>query len=351
MSSPRKRILVQRPGGYDALRLDHTPIEDPGPDQVQVAVKACGINFADISVRLGLYKAAKGLYPLCPGLEFAGVVRAVGKDVLTFRQGDRVFGATRFGGYASVVNCPPEHLWPLPDHWGFNRGAAFPVAYLTAAHALYQVGNLRPSDLVMVHSAAGGVGTALLHLLKREGNVSIGVVGRSEKALHAREAGAAFVIDKSQQNLWRKAEEISPSGYDLILDAVGPETLRGSYHHLKPGGRLLVYGFASMFSPSGRKNYARLIWRYFRAPRFNPFEMTLSNKTVSGFNLIFLFDEVATFRRMMNDLLTWDRAGHLPATPTTVYRFEEVATAHRDMESGKTVGKLVLVLDEDSSRV
>ena len=93
------------------LRLDHTPIEDPGPGQVQVAVRACGLNFADISVRLGLYKAAQGLYPLCPGLELAGIVRAVGKDVSAFREGDRVFGATRFGGYASVVNCPPgAHL-------------------------------------------------------------------------------------------------------------------------------------------------------------------------------------------------------------------------------------------------
>jgi NADPH:quinone reductase-like Zn-dependent oxidoreductase len=347
MSSPRKRILVQKPGGYEVLRLDHTPIEDPGPGQVQVAIKVCGINFADISVRLGLYKAAEGLYPLCPGLEFAGLVRAVGKDVAAFREGDRVLGVTRFGGYASVVNSPPEHLWAIPENWSFNRGAAFPVVYLTAAHALYQVGNLRPSDLVMVHSAAGGVGTALLHLLKKEGNVSVGVVGRSEKVRAAREAGASCVIDKSRENLWQRAEEISPPGYDLILDAVGPATLRGSYRHLKPGGRLLVYGFASMFSPSGRKNYPSLIWRYFRTPRFNPFDMTLSNKTVSGFNLIFLFDKVEIFRKMMNDLLTWDREGLLPAMPTTVYAFEEVAAAHRAMESGKTMGKLVLVLDED----
>jgi NADPH:quinone reductase-like Zn-dependent oxidoreductase len=350
MSFPRKRILVQRPGGHEVLCLDHTPIEDPGPGQVQVAVEACGINFADISVRLGLYKAAEGLYPLCPGLELAGLVRAVGKDVVAFREGDRVFGVTRFGGYASVINCPPEHLWTMPAHWGFNRGAAFPVAYLTAAHALYQVGNLRPSDLVMVHSAAGGVGTALLQLLRKEENVSVGVVGRSEKVHAAREAGASYVIDKSRENLWRRAEEISPSGYDLILDAVGPTTLRGSYRHLKPGGRLLVYGFASMFSPSGRKNYPRLIWRYFRTPRFNPFEMTLSNRSVGGFNLIFLFEKVAIFRQMMNELLTWDEAGHLPTMPTTVYAFEEVAAAHRAMESGKTMGKLILVLDEDPCR-
>lgn len=342
--------MVQRPGGYEGLRLDHTPIDDPGPGQVQVAVRACGINFADVSVRLGLYKAAEGLYPLCPGLELAGIVRAVGKDVAAFREGDRVFGATRFGGYASVVNCPPEHLWTMPARWGFNRGATFPVAYLTAAHALYQVGNLRPADLVMVHSAAGGVGTALLHLLKKEKNVSVGVVGRSEKVHAAREAGATYVIDRGRENLWQRAAEISPSGYDLILDAVGYATLRGSYRHLKPGGRLLVYGFASMFSPSGRKNYLSLIWRYFRTPRFNPFDLTLSNKTVSGFNLIFLFEKAAVFRERMNDLLTWDREGLLPTMPTTVYAFEEVAAAHRAMESGKTMGKLVLAVDEGPCR-
>ena len=337
-----KQIIVKRPGGHQALTIEQIAASPPGPAQVQVHVKACGINFADIAVRLGLYGAAKGLYPLCPGLEFAGVVREVGEGVSRFKPGQHVFGATRFGGYCTLINCPQEHLWPMPEEWAIEKGATFPVAYLTAYYALYQVGHLKVSDKVLVHSAAGGVGTALLHLLRLNGNFSVGVVGAPEKVSAARKAGADHVIDKSSSDLWKKAEEISPEGYDIVLDANGATTLMGSFDHLRPMGRLLIYGFASMFSPSGKKNIPKLLWYYLKTPRFSPFDLTSNNKTVAGFNLIYLFDQTDLFRQIMDKLLRWDAKGLLPPMPITAYPFEEVARAHKDLESGKTVGKLVL---------
>jgi len=347
MATSRQRIMVEKPGSYRAFRFDDTPIEDPEPDEIQVEVRACGINFADISIRLGLYAAAKGLYPLCPGLEFAGVARRTGEKIRDFQPGDRVFGVSRFGAYTTAINCPSQHLWPLPATWDFARGATFPVAYLTAYYALYHVGHLQKSDVVLVHSAAGGVGSAVVHLLKINGNVSVGVVGRPAKREAAKEAGASHVIDKSSEDLWKEAEKISPQGYDVILDANGASTLRDSYRHLRPTGRLLVYGFASMFSPSGRKNYPKLIWDYLRTPRFSPFDLTGSNKTISGFNVIYLFDRVAQFRKIMDTLLHWDSEGLLPPMPVTKFPFRHVAGAHRSMESGRTVGKLVLLIDEE----
>jgi NADPH:quinone reductase-like Zn-dependent oxidoreductase len=343
MSSPRKRILIKKPGGYSGLLMDETPIEDPGPQEVQVQVRACGINFADISVRLGLYAAARGLYPLCPGLEYAGIVKSTGTRTTGFQPGNRVFGATRFGGYTTVINTAPEQLWHLPDHWNFSRGAAFPVAYLTAYYALHHVGHLHPDDKVLVHSAAGGVGTALLHLLRINGNQSVGVVGRSEKRGFAANAGASFVIDKTRKSLWRSAEDLSPDGYDIILDANGASTLKASYGHLKPAGRLLIYGFASMFSPTGKKNYLKLIWYYLKTPRFNPFHLTGLNRTISGFNLIYLFEKKTLFGEIMETLLRMDREGQLMEMPIKSYVFENVAAAHKAMESGNTVGKLVLL--------
>jgi len=343
MTSGRKRILIKKPGGYSELLTDDTPIEDPGPGEIQVQVKACGINFADISVRLGLYAAARGLYPLCPGLEYAGIVKRIGSKTTGFQPGDRVFGATRFGGYTTAINTTPEQMWRLPDHWDFSRGAAFPVAYLTAYYALHHVAHLQPHERVLVHSAAGGVGTALLHLLKSNANPAVGVVGRGEKVNVAVNAGASFVIDKTRDSLWKSAEEFSPEGYDIILDANGASTLKGSYGHLKPAGRLLIYGFASMFSPTGKKNYSKLIWYYFKTPRFNPFHLTGENRTISGFNLIYLFEKESLFRKIMMALLKMDEERRLPEMPLTTYPFEDVAAAHKAMESGKTVGKLVLL--------
>jgi NADPH:quinone reductase-like Zn-dependent oxidoreductase len=295
-------------------------------------------------MRLGLYRAAKGSYPLCPGLEFAGVVRQSGPGVEGYKPGDKVFGACRFGGYTTAINSPAEHLWPLPEAWDFEKGATFPVAYLTAYYALHHVGQLKESDRVLVHSAAGGVGTALLHLLKLNANMSVGVVGLSNKVDAGKGSGATFVIDKSTQDLWKKAEELSPEGYDLILDANGASTLKDSYRHLKPAGRLLIYGFASMFSRSGRKNYPKLIWYYLKTPRFNPFDLTGSNKTISGFNLIYLFDRVDLFRSIMETLIRWDTEGLLPLAPITTFPFEDVVSAHKAIESGRSVGKLVLVV-------
>ena len=344
MPSSRKRIIVNRPGGYGVFRFDETPIDDPLPGETQVEVKACGINFADIAIRLGLYAAAKGSYPLCPGLEFAGLVRQTGSKTEGFNPGDRVFGATRFGACTTAINSPSNQLFKLPKSWDFKRGAAFPVVYLTAYYALHHVGHLKKSDQVLVHSASGGVGTALLHLLKINNNMSVGVVGRSEKIPFAKEAGAAYVIDKSTEDLWSKAEEIDPEGYDLILDANGVSTLKGSYHHLRPAGRLLIYGFASMFSRSGRKNRLKLVRDYFRTPRFNPFDLTGSNKTISGFNLIYLFEKADLFRNIMDTLLKWDSEGLIPPMPITAFAFEDVVEAHRAMESGNSVGKLVLVV-------
>lgn len=344
MSYPRKRIIVDKPGSYDTFRYDEIPIHDPGPGEVQVEVKACGINFADVSVRLGLYRAARDLYPLCPGLEFAGVVKATGPGVEGFTPGNRVFGACRFGGYTTAINSPAEHLWPLPEAWSFERGATFPVAYLTAYYALHHVGHVRESDRVLIHSAAGGVGIALLHLLKMNGNMSVGVVGHSDKVDVAKEAGSTFVIDKGTQDLWQKAEELSPEGYDIILDANGASTLKGSYDHLAPAGRLLIYGFASMFSHSGRKNILKLLWYYLKTPRFNPFDLTGANKTISGFNLIYLFDKVNLFRDFMQTLLIYDTEGQLPLAPITTFPFEDVVSAHKAIESGRSVGKLVLVV-------
>ena len=334
--------MIEKPGSYGVLGIDETSLKEPGPEEVQVQIRACGINFADICVRLGLYEAARGSYPICPGLEFSGVVSRTGKKIQILKPGDKVFGASRFGAYTTVLNTVPEMLWPLPDRWDFIRGATFPVAYLTAWYGLYETGHLKKTDTVLVHSAAGGVGTAMIQLLKANGNRTVGVVGRSEKASAVMTTGATHLIDKQNMDLWKEAERLSPDGYDMIADANGVSTLKASYKHLRPGGRLLIYGFASMLSHTGRKNLPKLIWNYFRTPRFNPFDMTGSNKTVSGFNLIYLFDKVSLFREIMDRLLRWDEQKMLPPMPITTFPFQRAADAHRAMESGLSVGKLVL---------
>jgi NADPH:quinone reductase-like Zn-dependent oxidoreductase len=344
MPYERKRILIEKPRGYGNLRMDHSPIADPSADETQVEIRACGINFADTIVRRGLYAAAKGRYPICPGFEFSGVVKELGIREADFQRGDRVFGVTRFGGYSTIINSPSQFLWRLPEHWDFAKGATFPVVYLTAYYALFHAGNLSGNDSVLVHSAAGGVGTALLHLLKANGNRTVGVVSHPEKVAIAQRSGATAGINKRFQDLWKTSRRLHPEGYDLILDANGASTLADSYKHLRPRGRLVVYGFASMLSRKGGTNYPKLLWTYLRTPRFNPLDLTLNNKTVAGFNLVFLFDKIDLFRQIMKGLLRLDTEGLLPDIPVKAYPFNEVLTAHKEIESGKSIGKLALIV-------
>jgi NADPH:quinone reductase-like Zn-dependent oxidoreductase len=162
-----------------------------------------------------------------------------------------------------------------------------------------------------------------------------------------RSLGADHVIDKSAEDLWKAAERISPEGYEVIADANGVETLKQSYAHLAPTGKLVVYGFATMFdrNPSrGRFSWLKLAIGWLRTPRFDPLRMTNENRSVLAFNLSFLFPRADILSQGMEELAAEVAAGRLKAPPVTPFPFAAVADAHRALESGKTTGKLVLTV-------
>ena len=336
-------VIVEKYGSYDRLKVKDFHIEDPTGRFIQVEVMACGINFADICVRLGVYSAAKGMESVCPGLEFAGIVKQSGESASHFKPGDRVFGVCRFGGYSTVINIPEEQLWHLPAKWSFAEGATFPVAYLTAFHAMHNIGGIRKGETALVHSAAGGVGMALLQLLRANNNTSVGIVGNTDKTAKAHKAGASYVIDKSSVSLWAEADRLQPDGYDIIFDPNGISTLKQSYIRLKPGGRLIIYGFASMLG-QGHINKIKLIWDWLRTPRFSPFNLTTENRSVCGLNLIYLFDKVSFFRSNMELLLAKEKTGAISPIPITEFPFLKASEAHHYMESGKSFGKIALII-------
>lgn len=341
-----QKVVIHKAGSYERLRLESVLVPPPGPGEVQIDVRASGVNYADVIVRMGLYASAKELvgWPITPGFEVAGVVSAVGEGVDDLSAGDRVIGVTLFGGYASALNVPRHQVFALPDDIDFVKGASMPAVFMTAWFALHHLAHPRSGDRVLVHSAAGGVGGSLVQLLKRVGCEVVGVVGSSHKVEAARELGCDHVIDKSAEDLWARAEEISDRGYDVILDANGVATLGGSYDHLRPAGKLVVYGFSTMMPKTGgRPNYLKLAVDYLRTPRFNPLDLTNESKSVLAFNLSYLFDRDDLLAEAMADLADWLKAGEFRPLDTTTYPLSRVADAHRDIESGTTVGKLVLV--------
>jgi NADPH:quinone reductase-like Zn-dependent oxidoreductase len=175
-----------------------------------------------------------------------------------------------------------------------------------------------------------------------------GVVGASHKVETVRELGADHVIDKSREPLWREAEARAPDGYDVVLDANGVATLEDSYAHVAAGGRLVVYGFHSMLPRGrGRPSWPKLAWDFLRTPRFEPLEMTNSNRSVLAFNLSYLFDRVDVLQGALTELFGWVDAGKLRPPKVQHFALSDVAEAHRALESGQTVGKLVLTVEPD----
>jgi NADPH:quinone reductase-like Zn-dependent oxidoreductase len=341
-----RRVVIHRPGGHERLTIESFPVPKPAAGEVVVATEAIGVNYADCVVRMGLYASAKKYvgWPITPGFEFAGTVHAVGEGVTDLEPGARVLGVTRFGGYATHVAVPRHQLFAMPSRLDIFQAAGFPSVFMTAYFGLLELAHPHPGATVLVHSAAGGVGSALLQLGRIAGCRMVGVVGSTHKVEAARAMGAEVVIDKSQEDLWKAAERAAPGGYDVVLDANGVSTLRQSYEHLAQTGRLVIYGFHSMLPrQGGRPSWLKLAWDWLRTPRFDPLSMTGDNKSVLAFNLSYLFEKRELLEEPMRRMLTWVEEGRITPLPVTRFELGRVADAHRALESGTTVGKLVLV--------
>jgi NADPH:quinone reductase-like Zn-dependent oxidoreductase len=299
------------------------------------------VNYADICVRWGVYESARRLvgWPITPGFEYAGRVEEIGRGVEHLKTGDPVFGVTLFNGYSTHVCASADLVWRKPRALDFEAAAGFLAVHLTAYHGLLQNVVIRPGMTVLVHSAGGGVGSALVQLCKLHDLQVTGVVGASHKIEYVRQLGADAVIDKSRQSLWGEAERLCPDGYDLIFDANGPETLAQSYRHLKATGKLLVYGFHTLLPKrGGRLHSLNAALGLLRMPRFNPLRMTSENKGVVAFNLSFLFGRTDLLHPAVNDLTAWVEAGRIRVPKVRAFPLEDVARAHQALESGETTG-------------
>lgn len=320
----------------------------PAAGEVLVETRAVGVNFADVVVRLGLYESAKKYvgWPITPGFEFSGEVAALGPGagVDDLRVGDRVFGVTRFNGYASQVCVPRGQLFRVPTAMSHAQAATFPTVFLTAYYALREAIRTRPGAKVLVHSGAGGVGLAALQLARADGLSPIAIIGSSHKRDVVLEYGAEHVIDKSTQALWPELERIAPEGVEVVLESNGAETIKQSYSHLKPTGRLIVYGFTGMLSRgSGRANWLKIVWEFLKIPRFHPLEMVDKNRGVIAFNLSYLFEQQYLLTESMTRMLGEVESGAIRPLPVSEFPLADAAEAHRALQSGKTMGKLALI--------
>lgn len=332
-----RAVVITRHGDPSVLQVQQRPDPPaPGPGQLQVAVRAAGVNFADHLARVGLYPDAPKL-PAVVGYEVAGVVAAVGEGVDPARIDEHVLAGTRFGGYAETVNVAANDSVELPESMSFEQGAAVPVNYATAWAALHGYGSLRRGERVLIHAAAGGVGTAAIQFAKAAGAE---VHGTASPAKHDKlaELGVDRAIDYRRDGWWR---DVGP--YDLILDALGGTSLRRSYRLLRPGGRLVGYGVSSLQEGEKRslRRAAPQVLSMLRG--FNLMDQLSDSKAVIGLNMLRLWDDRGTLEPWIAPLTQALHDGIVAPIVHAAVPFDDAASAHRILAARENIGKVVLV--------
>lgn len=326
------------------------------------------MNFADCFTVLGLYDEA-GPAPITPGFEVCGVVESIGSDVTTRAVGDRVIGLKRFSCYATALNVDEAFVRPLRDDWSFAEGASLLAQAFTAWYALCVLGAMpltakeqsrhvtSARRAVLVHSAAGGVGLQLLHMVRHIGGIAVCTVGNEEKAQLLkercgipRERIIVRGVDDAADGLEKVVREralAGEGGLDVVVDSVLGRNFEPGYNLLNTGGRYIVMGVASImprgglsiFRPSGWRNLITLALNFWGRPRLDLAQTIGDNKTVSGFNVSGLFSELELVKRGFKELDQMELPRPLIGRK---FAFEDVREAMVFFQSGKSKGKLVL---------
>jgi NADPH:quinone reductase-like Zn-dependent oxidoreductase len=337
-----RQVVIPRYGTPEVLVPREVPTPSPGDGEVLIAVRAAGVNFADVMARLGLYPDAPKP-PFVVGYEVSGVVEAVGRGVQRVRTADRVLAITRFGGYASHVVVPETFVFASPARLTDTEAAAVPVNYLTALIALYRVANVSAGETVLIHGAGGGVGIAALQLARLRGATIIGLASASKHdALRA--FGIDHVVDYRSEDVAASVQRITGGrGVDVVLDSIGGASFETSYRLLAPLGRLVLLGVSSV-SRGERRNLWHAALAMLRLPRFKPLSLINHNRGVFGINLAHLWDEHAKLTEAMQMLLTEIAAGRLTPVIARTFPLDRAGEAHRFMQARSNIGKVVLTV-------
>jgi NADPH:quinone reductase len=323
-----KALRVHEFGPPESLRLDEVPAPEPGRDEVQVDVRACGVNFADIMVIGGTYQLLPDM-PFVPGKEMAGVVSAVGSEVSSFAVGQRVRAAIEWGAFQEQVCIPARLCHPTPDSMSFEEAAAFNLTYLTAFYALIRRARVQAGETVLVTAAAGGVGTAAIQIASALGARVIAYVGAPAKRSVAEAAGAAEVIDSSQGSLRDRVHALTEGrGADVVVEMVGGDVFESCLRATAWEGRLVTTGFASGTIPVARAGY-----------------LLVKNISVLGLQVTDYRDrEPDGWQAAMYELDELYERGLIRPVVSARYPLQQAAEALAVVKRGETTGKVVLTI-------
>jgi NADPH2:quinone reductase len=323
-----KGIRFYETGGPEVMRWETLEISEPGPGEVRVRHLAVGLNFADIYFRSGLYPAA---LPAGMGVEGAGVVEAVGAGVTDFAEGDRVtYTGSPLGAYSTERVMPAQHLIKLPDAIPFDTAAAMTMRGLTTSYLLRRIATLHEGDTVLLHAAAGGVGLIFTQWAKLLGIRVIGTVSTDAKAAVAVAHGCDHAIVYTREDVSTRVRELTDgAGVPVVFDSIGATTYQSSIDSLARRGLLVCFGTASgQVPPINAMELAGKGSLYVTRPALADYIADPAERAALAAEL---FDHVGS--------------GRIAIEINQRYALENAVQAHRDLESGRSVGSSVLSLE------
>ncbi|HET7014313.1 MAG TPA: zinc-binding dehydrogenase [Streptosporangiaceae bacterium] len=327
-----RAIQITGPGGPEVLKLTDLPAPEPAAGQVGVNATMIGVNFTDLFARIMAQDK-----PVVPGVEVVGTVASVGADVSDVSVGQRVIAAPLYslGGYAERVVADASHVLPIPDGVSDEAAAAIALNYGTAYAALHHCARIQPGETVVIHAAAGGVGTAAVQLARLVPDTFL--IGTASAAKHdyLRSQGVHETIDYRSGDWEAEIRANHPDGVDLILDGVGESGFARSIGLLRFGGRVVGYGLAAIVPDD--HTVPEIDATIAATTTLEPF---LTNST--GFIGCHLGAPAPLFRQWISHLLTLCADGAITPHIDRVFPLAEAADAHRYLHQRLNVGKLLL---------
>ncbi len=332
--------MLTKYGKPSVLKIQNQPLPDVNPGEILVKIQSIGINYAEVQSRKGLYQWSPKL-PYTLGMEAFGIVESIGDGVTTHQIGQPVIVANQIGCYSEYVCVPSVQALPAIPDYTPEENAAFSVSFMTAWVALMEMARLRPSDTVLIHAAAGGLGTAAVQLAKKFDCTVFGTVGSDEKMDLVKQLGADAVINYRKDDFVTKIKALNDQkGLDVVLEVVGGDVFRNSMKALNPFGRTIVMGFASL----NLNKWNPFSWyRTWKAiPKVNVSNLAVHSSGILASHLGYLLRSPEHLIKVWSELSAFvSQHGIRPVVGHT-FGFDELPAAHTLMESRKSTGKIVI---------
>jgi len=334
----RRVYRINKAGSIDSLKFVSENLPEPGNNEVTIEVKVIGLNFADLFAIQGLYSATPK-ESFIPGLEYSGIIIKKGNDVNDFQVGDNIMGVIRFGAYATHLNIDQRYILKLPELWSFEEGAAFIIQSLTAYYSLIELGNIKNNYTVLINSAAGGVGIYANRIAKKFNAFTIGTIGSERKRNFLINEGYDEIIVRGK-NFRRQLENaLSGRKLNLVLESIGGKVFKDSFDLLAPSGRIIIYGGAQFMTHSSRPNLFKIIPKLLSRPKIDPLSLSNINKSIMGFNLIYLWEKPDELKMMIEEIFNMNLEKPYIGK---VFSFNHLIDALRYFQKGNSIGKVVV---------